>query len=151
MKRISSSVAVLAVAAATVSAVAAYAGPQRSSVATVKVTIKNFHFTLSKHSARHGKVKFVVTNKDSIKHDFKIAGKKTPLLGKGQTKSITVTQLGWSRRPPTKASRWKRAPISSWPAKCGCNSFTATGFFRPRCSPRYTAPIAPSPRSSTMR
>jgi uncharacterized cupredoxin-like copper-binding protein len=91
MKRIVSSVAALAVAGATVFAVAAYAGPQRSSVATVKVTIKNFHFTLAKKSARHGKVKFVVTNKDSIKHDFKIAGKKTPLLGKGQTKSITVT------------------------------------------------------------
>ena len=90
MKRIISSVAALAVAAATVFAVAAYAGPQRSSVTTVKVTIKNFHFTLSKKSARHGKIKFVVTTKDAIKHDFKIAGKKTPLLGKGQTKSFTV-------------------------------------------------------------
>jgi uncharacterized cupredoxin-like copper-binding protein len=91
MKRIITLVAALAVAATTVFAVVAYAGPQRSSVATVKVTIKNFHFTLSKKSARHGKVKFVVTNKDSTKHDFKIAGKKTPLLKKGQTRSFTVT------------------------------------------------------------
>jgi uncharacterized cupredoxin-like copper-binding protein len=91
MKRIISLVAALAVAAATVSTVVAYAGPQRSNVATVKVTIKGFHFTLSKKSARHGKVKFVVTNKDSTKHDFKIAGKKTPLLKKGQSKSFTVT------------------------------------------------------------
>jgi len=91
MKRIISLVAVLAVAAATVFSVVAYAGSNRTAVTTVKVTIKNFKFTLSKRSAHHGKVKFVVTNKDSIKHDFKIAGKKTPLLKKGQTRSFTVT------------------------------------------------------------
>ena len=91
MKRMISIVAALAVAAATVFTVVAYGGPTRSSTTTVKVTIKNFHFTLSKKSARHGKVKFVVTNKDSIRHDFKIAGKTTPLLKKGQSKSFTVT------------------------------------------------------------
>ena len=90
MKRIVSLVAVLAVAAATVFAVVAYAGSNQATVTTVKVTIKSFKFTLSKKSATHGKVKFVVTNKDSIKHDFKIAGKKTPLLGKNKSASITV-------------------------------------------------------------
>jgi plastocyanin len=91
MKRIVSLVAALAVAAATVFAAVAYAAPTQSTATKVKVTIKNFHFTLSKHSARHGKVTFVVTNKDSTKHDFKIAGKKTPMLKKNQSKSITVT------------------------------------------------------------
>jgi len=91
MKRIVSLVAVFAVAAATVFAVVAYAGSKQATVTTVKVTIKNFRFTLSKHSAVHGKVKFVVTNKDSTRHDFKIAGKKTPLLGKNQSKPLTVT------------------------------------------------------------
>ena len=91
MKRIVSLVVVLAVAAMTAFSVVANAGQTRANVATVKVTTKNFKFTLSKKSARHGKVKFVVTNKDSIRHDFKIAGKKTPLLKKGQTKSFTVT------------------------------------------------------------
>jgi uncharacterized cupredoxin-like copper-binding protein len=91
MKRIVSLVAVFAVAAATLFAVVAYAGSNQATVTTVKVTIKNFKFTLSKKSATHGKVKFVVTNKDSIKHDFKIAGKKTPLLGKNGSKSFTVT------------------------------------------------------------
>ena len=38
-----------------------------------------------------GKVKFVVTNVSSIRHDFKIAGKKTPILGKGKTAAITVS------------------------------------------------------------
>ena len=91
MKRIVSLVAVFAVAAATVFAVAAYAGSNQANVTTVKVTIKNFKFTLSKHSATHGKVKFVVTNKDSTKHDFKIAGKATKMLGKNKGDSITVT------------------------------------------------------------
>ena len=91
MKRIVSLVAVFAVAAATVFAVVAYAGSNQATATTVTVTIKNFKFTLSKKSATHGKVKFVVTNKDSIKHDFKIAGKKTPLLGKNKSASITVT------------------------------------------------------------
>jgi plastocyanin len=91
MKRIVSLVAALAVAAVTVFAVVAYAGPTQSTATTVKVTIKGFRFHLSKTSATHGKVTFKVTNTESTKHDFKIAGKKTPLLKKGQTKSFTVT------------------------------------------------------------
>ena len=91
MKRIISLVAVLAVAAVSVFTVVAYAGSSSATGTTVTVTIKNFKFTLSKKSAPHGKVTFKVTNKDSIQHDFKIAGKKTPLLGKNKSKSITVT------------------------------------------------------------
>ena len=91
MKRIVSLVVVLAVAALTAFSVVAYAGQTRANVATVKVTIKNFKFTLSKKSARHGKVKFVVTNKDSIRHDFKIGGKKTPLIQPGKSAKLTVT------------------------------------------------------------
>src|SRR6476646_6729796 len=91
MKRIISLVAVFAVAAITLFTVVAYAGSNHATTTSVKVTIKSFRFQLSKHSAPHGKVKFTVTNKDSTKHDFKIAGKKTPLLGKNKTASITVT------------------------------------------------------------
>jgi uncharacterized cupredoxin-like copper-binding protein len=91
MKRIVSLVAAVAVAAATLFSVVAYAGSAQSNATSVKVTIKGFKFQLSRHSAPHGKVTFKVTNTSSIKHDFKIAGKKTPLLKKGQTKSITVT------------------------------------------------------------
>ena len=90
MKRIITLVAALAVAA-TLFAVVAYAGSTRASATTVKVGAKEFKFTLSRKSAPHGKVTFKVTNKDSIKHDFKIAGKKTPLLGKNKSGSITVT------------------------------------------------------------
>jgi uncharacterized cupredoxin-like copper-binding protein len=92
MKRISALVAVLAVAAVSVFAVVAYAGSSSSSVTTVKVTAKDtFRFTLSRTSARHGKVSFVVTNKGRLKHDFAIAGKKTKMLGHNKSATLTVT------------------------------------------------------------
>ncbi len=90
MKRIVFLVVALA-AAVTMFAVVAYAGSSRATATPVKVTAKEFKFSLSRHSAPHGKVTFKVTNKGKLKHDFKIAGKRTPLLKKGQTKSITVT------------------------------------------------------------
>jgi len=90
MKRIISLVVALA-AAATVFAVVAYAGSSRSTATTVKVGAKEFKFTLSRKSAPHGKVTFKVTNKGHIKHDFKIAGKKTKMLGPGKGASLTVT------------------------------------------------------------
>ena len=58
----------------------------------MKVTAKdNFRFTLSRTSAPHGKVSFVVTNKGRLKHDFAIAGKKTKMLGHNKTATLTVT------------------------------------------------------------
>jgi plastocyanin len=92
MKRILSLIAVLAVAATTVFTVVAYAGSNRTAkTVTVTVTIKNYRFKLSQASAPAGKVTFKVKNLDSVKHDFKIAGKKTPLLGKNKSNSFTVT------------------------------------------------------------
>ena len=58
---------------------------------TVKVTAKEFSFKLSRKSAPHGKVSFKVTNKGSLKHDFKIAGKKTKLLGHNKSATLDVT------------------------------------------------------------
>ena len=59
---------------------------------TVKVTASEFKFALSKRSVPVGSVVlFKVTNKGKISHDFKIAGKKTKLLGKNKSDSITVT------------------------------------------------------------
>jgi uncharacterized cupredoxin-like copper-binding protein len=36
-------------------------------------------------------VTFRFTNKGTLQHDFKIAGKKTPLVGPGKSASLTVT------------------------------------------------------------
>ena len=62
-----------------------------ASTVTIKVTAKEWSFTLSKRSVPVGTtVVFKVTNKGKIGHDFKIAGKKTKLLAPGQSQSITV-------------------------------------------------------------
>ena len=91
MKRISALAAVLAVAAVSVFTVVAYAGQNHATATTIKVTAKEFKFTLSKKSAPHGKVTFKVTNKGHLKHDFKINGKKTSMISPGKSASLTVT------------------------------------------------------------
>jgi uncharacterized cupredoxin-like copper-binding protein len=92
MKRIISLVAVVSVATVTLFTVVAYAGRDSANATTVKVTAKDtFRFVLSRKSAPHGKVTFKVTNKGHLKHDFKIAGKKTKLLGHNQTATLKVT------------------------------------------------------------
>jgi uncharacterized cupredoxin-like copper-binding protein len=59
---------------------------------TVKVTaLDSLRFTLSRKSAPHGVVSFVVTNKGGIKHDFWINGKKTIQLGHNKSATLTVT------------------------------------------------------------
>jgi uncharacterized cupredoxin-like copper-binding protein len=60
--------------------------------ATVRVSaLDTLKFTLSTKRAKHGTVSFIVTNKGSIKHDFWIAGKKTRLLAKNKSQTLTVT------------------------------------------------------------
>jgi nitrite reductase (NO-forming) len=58
---------------------------------TVKVAASEFKFNLSTKKAHHGVVVFKVTNKGRIPHDFKIAGKKTPLLSPGKSATLRVT------------------------------------------------------------
>jgi uncharacterized cupredoxin-like copper-binding protein len=93
MKRIVSLVALGAAAGAVFMAVSPFAGARPAAQAKTTITVKatEYKFTLSKKSARHGKVVFKVTNKGVLKHDFKIAGKKTPLLKPGKTATLTVT------------------------------------------------------------
>lgn len=90
MKRIVSLLAAAAVVAATLFVVVPFAGA-RTAATTVKVTAKEFKFVLSRSSAPHGKVTFKVVNKGKAKHDFKIAGKRTPMLKPGKTATLTVT------------------------------------------------------------
>jgi uncharacterized cupredoxin-like copper-binding protein len=56
-----------------------------------KVTGKEYKFTLSSKSVRHGKVTFRFTNKGKLAHDFKINGKKTKILQPGKSTTLTVT------------------------------------------------------------
>lgn len=88
------SVRVLAAAPLVVALVAA--GPAASlhapsaPPATVKVVMTDYDFALSKKRIVHGKAVFRVVNTGEVIHDFKIAGKKTPILTKGQLGFLRV-------------------------------------------------------------
>lgn len=82
--------ALLCIAAAVVAAPAAAAGTA-TKVTKITVTATEFHFKLSAASVKHGTVTFVLVNKGTVGHDFKIAGKKTPVIGPGKTAKLTVT------------------------------------------------------------
>jgi nitrite reductase (NO-forming) len=60
---------------------------------TIKVTegTPEFAIKLSVKSVKAGPVVFKVTNKGNLPHDFKIGGKKTPLLQSGKTATLKVT------------------------------------------------------------
>jgi uncharacterized cupredoxin-like copper-binding protein len=83
------------VAAAAALAWALPAGARSDARRTTAVTVtagkpSEFRFTLSKKTVPHGTVTFTVTNKGTIPHDFKIAGKKTKLLTPGSSAKLTV-------------------------------------------------------------
>ena|SRR5215218_6737516 len=65
--------------------------PTATQATTVLVTAKEFKFVLSKRSVAKGAVVFKVTNKGKLPHDFKISGKKTPLIKPGKTATLRVT------------------------------------------------------------
>jgi uncharacterized cupredoxin-like copper-binding protein len=84
------SVAASVVALGAVSAPALAAHSQAKGTA-ITVTASEFKFKLSKTSAAHGSVTFTVKNAGKLPHDFKIGGKKTPLLNPGKSAKLTVT------------------------------------------------------------
>src|SRR6266550_5210093 len=63
---------------------------QRAVVTNVKVTATEFKFKLSRTTVPVGAVEFQVVNRGKIKHDFKIAGKKTPLIRPGKSATLKV-------------------------------------------------------------
>ena len=93
MKRIIPLLVVGAIGAALLLAFSPFAGAgsSRATVTTVRVTAKEYKFTLSRSRAPHGKVTFKITNKGVLPHDFKINGKKTAHIGKGKSATLTVT------------------------------------------------------------
>ena len=90
-------VALLGVVAA--AAMMAWALPamahQSRAAATITVSAGKpapFSFTLSTKTVKHGTVTFSVKNAGAgLSHDFKINGKKTPLLAPGKSATLTVT------------------------------------------------------------
>ena len=89
-----SALAALGIAALTVVPLAtAHADRQTTATATtIQVKGGEFFFRLSTRSiAKPGKVTFVFKNIGHVVHDFKINGKKTPLLQPGKTARLVVT------------------------------------------------------------
>jgi uncharacterized cupredoxin-like copper-binding protein len=95
MKR-TSLVALLAASVLAVLAVDFFtgAGSASSSISAVSTRItvaaSEFKFVLSKKTVPHGTVTFVVKNRGNVAHDFKIHGKKTPLIAPGASKTLKV-------------------------------------------------------------
>jgi nitrite reductase (NO-forming) len=69
----------------------AYTKTHAAQATTVNVKATEFKFALSRKSAPHGTVIFKVVNKGKVKHDLKIAGKKTPLIKPGKSATLKVT------------------------------------------------------------
>jgi uncharacterized cupredoxin-like copper-binding protein len=60
---------------------------------SVSVTGKEYKFTLSKKTVRHGSVTFKFKNAGKLSHDFKIAGKKTKIITKGKSAAPLTVKL----------------------------------------------------------
>ncbi len=80
---------------ALVAALALVGGGAAQATAKAKTTIVTvgmyeMKFVLSKKVVPRGKVVFKVTNKGRIGHDFKIAGKKIPVIGARKSATVTV-------------------------------------------------------------
>ncbi len=69
----------------------AFAAHESTKTTTITVAMSEFKFKLSKASAPKGKVVFKLSNKGQAAHDFKINGKKSPLVAPGKTATLTVT------------------------------------------------------------
>jgi nitrite reductase (NO-forming) len=63
----------------------------RTHATTVTVTAVDLKFKLSTKTVKAGAVTFKVTNRGHVAHNFKIAGKKTPLLQPGKSATLKVT------------------------------------------------------------
>jgi uncharacterized cupredoxin-like copper-binding protein len=87
--RVTSAAALLAVVG--VVAAPALGSRTHASATAVTVTATEFHFKFSKTSVPHGSVTFTLVNKGHIGHDFKIGGKKTPVIKPGKSAKLTVT------------------------------------------------------------
>jgi plastocyanin len=98
MKRLLVLLALLVFAVVT-AVVPALATSVRESTTAVTVSGKEFSFTLSKKSGPRGTFVFRFKNVGNIAHDFKIAGKKTPLIQPGQTARLTVRIAKAGRYP----------------------------------------------------
>ena len=68
-------------------------------VTSIGVVAVEFRFRLSKKSAHRGTVVFHVVNHGKLPHDFKIAGRKTPIIKPGKSAVLRVVFRKAGRYP----------------------------------------------------
>lgn len=106
------------------------AAPQAQAVSRVTVVASEFKFALSKRKVPTGTVIFTVKNKGKILHDFKIAGKKTPLIKPGKSARLRVSI--------TKNGRFKYICTITGHARLGMKGVLAVGTAAPPPPPPTT-------------
>jgi uncharacterized cupredoxin-like copper-binding protein len=85
--------AAIAIASLALVPIASARGEHQTRVTATTIQVKGgeFFFKLSAKSiAKPGKVTFVFKNVGHVEHDFKINGKKTPLIQPGKTAKLVV-------------------------------------------------------------
>jgi len=87
------------VAGGAASSETSHAASRPEATTRVTVTATDSKFRLSKRSAPTGRVIFTITNKGKASHDFKIAGKRTPLLTPGHSATLRVAFSKKGRYP----------------------------------------------------
>ena len=65
--------------------------PTQATATTIRASAGEMFFRLSAKTAKPGKVTFVVRNIGNAVHDFRINGKKTPLIQPGRSARLVVT------------------------------------------------------------
>jgi uncharacterized cupredoxin-like copper-binding protein len=83
-------------------AVAPVAASSQGAVGTparVRVVMTDYAFALSRKVVKPGTVVFSVVNKGEVVHDFRIAGKKTPVYDSGQSGTLRVVLKRPGRYP----------------------------------------------------
>jgi uncharacterized cupredoxin-like copper-binding protein len=68
-------------------------------VTSIGVVAVEFRFRLSKKSAHPGTVVFRVVNHGKVAHDFRIAGRKTPIIKPGKSAVLRVVFRKAGRYP----------------------------------------------------
>jgi uncharacterized cupredoxin-like copper-binding protein len=96
LKRIVMAGALVATAALMLFAGAASA---RHEATTVGVKMSEFKFVLTTKTVAKGVVTFKLSNVGTIPHDFKINGKKTPLVAPKQSTTLKVTFIKAGKYP----------------------------------------------------
>jgi len=83
--------------------IAGPATPPAARVTTLRVTLSDFRIVVRSTSGKRvssikaGQTRFVVRNAGKLRHDFKIGGKKTPVLARGKSATLNVS-LGKGRK-----------------------------------------------------